>query len=490
MQYLKTSVTTITLLKNTNLSSLFFWGWHMSLDNNNNEVNRHRGQLGQSLLNSMIGEYLEKESNPLAIQMGFFHQLKRLSLNAELAHQVDYPLSNKVVVFVHGLTTFESVWDYPTEGCSNTSIVNHYIDVCFSPTDSSTHENFGKQLQEEFGFTPFFLRYNTGLSLEKNGRKFADQLNELFKNYPIEIDDLMLVGFNMGGGLLSHTQYVAQKSNQPWLKVLSKCMYLGDAGENSLVTNILQLTNGFLRNTPIRYINLLVNWLDYRSTHPKPGNDSAKRVDAKKVRRTKYPVFLESSRHYFVYGDLTKKGPSRVSPSRSTLDAKQKYSDASMLPPPESQIVQLEGVSPIRLAHSDKVYGLLSRWVKTQDPAELKLYTGPQGSLFEHDTTYDSTNRAFIAGTVDLMASAYDKTVETVETMHYSIAEEPFYALEKLPIASQIAKPVGTAQRDMLDNVSSSLRNGGRRMHKFAANIATNELQTENQAPMLSSDTQ
>ena len=462
----------------------------MSLDNNKKEVNRHRGQLGQSLLNSMIGEYLEKESNPLAIQMGFFHQLKRLSLNAELAQQIDYPLSNKVVVFVHGLTTFESVWDYPAEGSSNTSIVNHYIDVCFNPINNSTPESYGKQLQEEFGFTPLFLRYNTGLSLEKNGRKFADQLNKLFKNYPIEIDDLMLVGFNMGGGLLSHTQYAAQKSNQSWLKVLSKCAYLGDSGENSLLANILQLTNDFLRHTPVHYINLLVNWFDYRSTHPKPDIETTEDVGSTKVRRPKYPVFLESSRHYFIYGDLTKKGSSVVNPSSSILDAKQKYSDASVVPPPHSQIVQLEGVPPFRLAHSERVYGLISTWVKTQNPVELKLYNGLQGSFYEHGTTYDSTNRAFIAGTVDLMASAYDKTVETVETMHYSIAEEPFYALEKLPIASQIAKPVGTAQRDMLDNVYSSLRNGGRMMHKFAANIATNELKTKIQTPILSNDTQ
>jgi hypothetical protein len=456
----------------------------MNLENNNKEVNRHWGQLGQSLLNSMIGGYLEKENNPLAIQMGFFHQSKRLSLDSQLAQQLDGPLSNKVVVFVHGLTNLETVWDYPAEGSSNASIVNHYIDVCFNPVNNTSQENYGKQLQEEFGFTPFYLRYNTGLSLEKNGRNFAAQLSKLFKSYPIKIDDLMLIGFSMGGGVLSHAQYSAQQSNQEWLKVLSKCMYLGDSSENSLLANILQLGSDFFRHSPLRYINLLADWLDCRSERLQYNEKKGNGFGPKQRRRDRYAFFVESSRHYFVNGNLTKKGQNIFSRSMEDLSPEQKRFDSSMAPPPHSQSVHLEGISPIRLAHSSRVYSLISRWVKTQDleyggeqskVPELVFYDALQGSLFEGEMLLDSSNKVFIAGTVDLMASAYDKTVQTVETMHYSIVEEPFYALEKLPIASQIAKPVGAAQRDMLDNVYRSLRSRGRMMHKFAADIAADE---------------
>ncbi|WP_197481279.1 hypothetical protein, partial [Oleiphilus sp. HI0086] len=148
------------------------------------ETHKHWGRLGRSILNGVIGDYLEKECNPLAIQMGFYYHYKRLVLNEHLVHQLDAPLSNKVVVFVHGLTNLETVWDYhlkaPSEG---ESLVDHYIDSCFDYKGGDVRENYGTKLQEDFGYTPFYLRYNTGLSLEKNGRLLAKQLTQLHEAY-------------------------------------------------------------------------------------------------------------------------------------------------------------------------------------------------------------------------------------------------------------------------------------------------------------------
>jgi len=64
----------------------------------------------------MIGEYLEKEKNPLAIPMEFYHRSKKLSLDSQLAQQLSFPLSNKIVILVHGLTQLETVWDFPPNG--------------------------------------------------------------------------------------------------------------------------------------------------------------------------------------------------------------------------------------------------------------------------------------------------------------------------------------------------------------------------------------
>jgi hypothetical protein len=55
--------------------------------------------------------------------------------------------------------------------------------------------------------------------------------------------------------------------------------------------------------------------------------------------------------------------------------------------------------------------------------------------------------------------------------MHYSITEEPFYMAQKLPVVSQIAKPIEAAHRNILDNLYRSLRSSGRLMHKIAADI-------------------
>ena len=81
----------------------------MNQENENQAMHHHWGRLGRSILNGVIGDYLEKENNPLAIRMGFYHQFNRLVLDDKLALQLDTPLSNKIVIFVHGLTNLESV---------------------------------------------------------------------------------------------------------------------------------------------------------------------------------------------------------------------------------------------------------------------------------------------------------------------------------------------------------------------------------------------
>jgi hypothetical protein len=70
------------------------------------------GRLGRSVLNGVIGDYLEKQNNPLAIKMAFYDNFKPLALDEDLAQQVNFPLTNKVVVLVHGLTNLETVWDF------------------------------------------------------------------------------------------------------------------------------------------------------------------------------------------------------------------------------------------------------------------------------------------------------------------------------------------------------------------------------------------
>ena len=45
----------------------------MNENNKKHDIHKHWGRLGRSVLNGMIGDYLEKENNPLAIKMGFYN---------------------------------------------------------------------------------------------------------------------------------------------------------------------------------------------------------------------------------------------------------------------------------------------------------------------------------------------------------------------------------------------------------------------------------
>ena len=85
---------------------------------------------------------------------------------------------------------------------------------------------------------------------------------------------------------------------------------------------------------------------------------------------------------------------------------------------------------------------------------------------------HDISTQDLIAGSIDLLASAYEKTLETVETMHYAIADEPFSALQKVPLVSQLVDPIEVTHKQILDSIYKVLRSGGKWVHSAAKTIA------------------
>lgn len=79
-----------------------------------------------------------------------------------------------VVVMVHGLMIDESCW----KGAVNP---------------------FAATLEARFGWTPLYVRYNTGLHISENGRQLADLLRELHLTWGDDLGRVHLIGHSMGG---------------------------------------------------------------------------------------------------------------------------------------------------------------------------------------------------------------------------------------------------------------------------------------------------
>ena len=58
---------------------------------------------------------------------------------------------------------------------------------------------YGSRLAESAGWTPVFLRVNTGLSVAENGVALTALLQELVETWPVEVRRIALVGHSMGG---------------------------------------------------------------------------------------------------------------------------------------------------------------------------------------------------------------------------------------------------------------------------------------------------
>jgi PGAP1-like protein len=101
---------------------------------------------------------------------------RRSALTAEMRVLPGAPATPRLAVFVHGLCETEAAWR-------------------IRPGEPS----YGDRLREELGYTPAYVRYNTGLHVSDNGRALARELDALVASWPVEVAEIALVGHSMGG---------------------------------------------------------------------------------------------------------------------------------------------------------------------------------------------------------------------------------------------------------------------------------------------------
>jgi pimeloyl-ACP methyl ester carboxylesterase len=115
-----------------------------------------------------------------------------------------------VVVFVHGLCETEAAWRLPARG-----------------SDRTDRRTYGERLEQDLGFTPVCLRYNSGLHISENGRELARLLDELVSGWPVEVQELVLVGHSMGGLVARSACHYAEGESRPWTAPVKHVFCLG-----------------------------------------------------------------------------------------------------------------------------------------------------------------------------------------------------------------------------------------------------------------------
>jgi pimeloyl-ACP methyl ester carboxylesterase len=428
--------------------------------------------LSRSILNGVVGDYLAKENNPLAIEMAFYQQGQALVLDDSLLQKMssrsDKPLSNKIIVLIHGLTNLETIWDFKSEVAPNET-----------PPDVSKQDNYGLRIQESYGFTPFYLRYNTGLPIKENGQKLHALLSQLKASYPIKIDEIVLMGFSMGGLLARSAQQIAQDTQAEWIKKLSNCYYIGTPHEGSPLEKFGHLTSSIVRLIPREYVSHWADWIDVRSEgiqDLKHGLLNLKQTDDNQTPDQDDPYeqsvrcgsFYVGAQHHFISGALSENKDSLV--NKFFGDSLVRHPSANPISAPEDcKSAHFDGVPHFPLAHSKRVYQQIEQWFgEHENDLELK-YAEPTDTIEERPLSPKGlSNQEVISGSIDLLVKAYDQTVEAVEKVHHSIADEPFNILKKIPGVAEVTKPISKSHKEILDTIYFSLKEGGKLAHKGA----------------------
>jgi len=163
------------------------------------------GAFAQAALGGIIGDTLTGAEAPLAIPMAFRHRGEDVPPRA--LHRVLPRPTGKIIIFIHGLCESESSWRLFRE--------------------RNGGETYGSRLHAELGYTPLWLRYNSGLHISENGGRLSDLLDETVAAWEVPVEQIALVGHSMGGLVARSACHRGETTGAAWTPSLRHVFHLG-----------------------------------------------------------------------------------------------------------------------------------------------------------------------------------------------------------------------------------------------------------------------
>lgn len=160
-------------------------------------------------LNGVMGDRLVASNNPLATPMRMRWQGQALGPTYMPPRKA---VSGKLLLMVHGLCMNDLQWRTQTDAEDGTPgpVVDH-----------------GAALADALGYTPIYLRYNTGLHISQNGRVLAQQIEQLLTLWPVPVQELSVVAHSMGGLVTRSALHVAGQGRMDWPAKVNAVVFLG-----------------------------------------------------------------------------------------------------------------------------------------------------------------------------------------------------------------------------------------------------------------------
>ncbi|GGK36737.1 lipase family alpha/beta hydrolase [Nocardia camponoti] len=109
----------------------------------------------------------------------------------------------KLVVSVHGLVETEHAWRLGGEA------------------------TYGDRLATDLGYTPLFLRYNSGLHISENGAQLSELLADVVAHWPVPVEEICLIGHSMGGLVARSACHQAAEAGADWVSWVRQIICLG-----------------------------------------------------------------------------------------------------------------------------------------------------------------------------------------------------------------------------------------------------------------------
>jgi pimeloyl-ACP methyl ester carboxylesterase len=168
------------------------------------------GALALAALNGFYGDAIAREHRELAPDLSIRRRGRAVTADSEGLARAYPDATPKLAVFVHGLCETEHAW-------SLTPLAR----------DPGERRSYGARLRDELGYTPVYVRYNSGLHVSDNGRRLAQVLEHVLRGWSTEVDEVVLVGHSMGGLVARSACHYGEKEGHAWTRQLRHVFCLG-----------------------------------------------------------------------------------------------------------------------------------------------------------------------------------------------------------------------------------------------------------------------
>jgi pimeloyl-ACP methyl ester carboxylesterase len=316
------------------------------------------GRLAVGALNGAWGDLLEQRHSRLVTEMTMRSRSRDLTLNRQaLADAFPVP-SSRLAIFAHGLCETDDAWRL----------------------GAARHVPYGDRLESELGYTPLYLRYNSGLHISDNGRRFALVLDELVRNWPVQIGEIALIGHSMGGLVARSACHYGTRGG--WVQRVRHVFTLGAPHRGASLEQAANVACSALSALPetrpfarplkirsagikdLRYGYLIEeDWLDHDP-------DAFLRNTGREL------PFLKSANHYFVCATVSHDADAPLSRMigdllvlRSSAWSHAKRGERMRFP--VDQYSHVGGATHFDLLNHPAIYGQIKGWLQAGHRGEL-----------------------------------------------------------------------------------------------------------------------
>lgn len=294
----------------------------------------------QSILNGLVGDTLHAQGSHLAIEMSLLGK----------------PSGGKLCILVHGLFDSETTWRFSQE----------------------SKKDYGTLLKKDLGFSPLYLRYNSGLHISTNGQELARLLGKAYKNHSETIQEIIFIGHSMGGLVIRSACHYGRRKKAPWVSKVKKIFLLGTPHLGTDLEKIGHLASVILKTIPnpfTRGVAVLGNLRsagikDLRFGYLLDEDWQGQKVEAL-WHDNRHPVpLLEGVDYYVIAATLAKESKNMFSeyfgdgwvPLRSATG--RSFRKSKTLPFSPDHFKTFKGLSHLALARNRRVYYQIRKWCR------------------------------------------------------------------------------------------------------------------------------